>query len=142
MAKKGEKKVEAVLRGELVRNRTPGTWLVNLFRGIVRGNNINDTEWNAGIHQLVELMVKRGELDEGKKPHKPGNLNNALCGDEMTWRTFISGIRLVVMARIKEIARVKLTVTIERRVKDSIYETEYTTTLHEDKRLLDLDKKP
>lgn len=142
MSRKSEKKVEAVLRGDLVRNRTPGTWLVNLYRGIVSGHNINDAEWNTGIHQLVDRMVKYGELDETKKPHKPGNLNNALCDEEMTWRTFVSGIRLVVLIRIKQIARVKLSISFERRVGDNLVETEYTTTLHEDKKLLDLNKKP
>lgn len=142
MVKKAEKKVIAVLRGELVRNRTPGAWLVNLFRDIVKNHNITDSEWNAGIKKLVERMVRNGELDEARMPHKPGNLNNALCGDDMTWRTFISGIRLVLTIRLKQIARIRFKVVIEKRIRDTIYETEYTTTVHENKDLLDLDKRP
>lgn len=142
MTKRKEKKVDAVLRGDLVRTRSPGTWLVNLFRSICKGHRISDEEWNSGIHKLVETMVRNGELDEGRKPHKPGNLSNALCEDEMTWRTFISGIRMLVSIRLKEMARVRLTLTFEKRSGDSIIETEYSTTLHENKRLLDLDKKP
>lgn len=141
MVKRKEKKVDAVLRGDLVRARSPGTWLVNLFRIITKGNRINDEEWNTGINHLVETMVKNGELDECRKPHKPGNLSNALCEDEMTWRTFISGIRMIVSIRIKEMARVRLTITFEKRSGDSIVETEYSTTLHENKNLLDLSKK-
>lgn len=142
MVKRKEKKVDAVLRGDLVRTRTPGTWLVNLFRIICKGLRINDAEWNSGIHDLVNTMVRNGELDEGRKPHKPGNLSNALCEDEMTWRTFISGIRMIVSVRIHEIARVKLTLTFERRSKDTIVESEFSTTLHENSELLDLSKKP
>lgn len=75
--------------------------LSRLFRIILYQNNVRSTQWEMLMDRL--LSDPRNPIPKNAKDRssQKGNLNKALRGDKMTWKTFERGLRFLGIRSIR-----------------------------------------
>ena len=122
--------LHTVLKGQPVTFINHKTTLASLFREVTKGLRTTVPGWERGLNKLMEARVKEGSLEAKTIPHTKTYLAKALYEENLTWKVFIQGIRLLALSTNGRLTNISFNLLVDTVDGESVTRNKYSTALY------------
>lgn len=125
-------KINRLLQGDDDVDLIEGNALRKLFVATVRSFRTTPGSWSRGLDKLIKHKESIGELTGNQGTFKRSNLSDSFSKSEVSWKSFLDGLMLMLFIAKNRICSIKFQVVIVRKINKNDKETiVHSITVHD-----------
>lgn len=126
-------KINRLLQGDDDVDLIEGNALRKLFVAAVRSFRTTPASWSRGLDRLIKHKESIGELTGNQGTFKRSNLSDSFSKSEVSWKSFLDGVMLMLFISKNRICSIKFQMVIIRKINKNDKETIiHSVTVHDD----------